>query len=95
VRNTNMNTVLSTRVDEEKNNHPPARVQLARERRVGLADRVALHLGLALITWSRRSRRVAPRPSPDRLRSRREAALAQAARECEWQRAVSLGQPRR
>jgi hypothetical protein len=43
-----MNTTLLTRVDEQNHNHPPSHP------RVSLPDRVALHVGLALITWSRR-----------------------------------------
>ena len=50
-----MNTTLSTSVDTHHQYHPPQPV--ARVRRVRLADRVALHLGLALITWSRRPNR--------------------------------------
>jgi hypothetical protein len=90
-----MNTVLSTLVDEQNHAHPPARTGSTAVHRVGLADRVALHLGLALVTWSRRPRAVASVPGSDRLRARRQAALAQAAREGEWQRAIYLGQPRR
>ena len=95
-----MNTVLSTHVDEQRHPHPPSGVRPASIRRVGLADRVALHLGIALITWSRRPRSVvpqsvAPQSSFDELRARRQAAIAQAAREREWQLALYLSQLRR
>ena len=90
-----MNTVLSTLVDEQNHTHPPSRAGSSTVRTVGLADRVALHLGLALITWSRRPRTVAPVPSSDELRARRQAALARATREREWQLALYLGQHRR
>jgi hypothetical protein len=43
-----MNTLLSTRVDEQHQPHPPSPT------RVTLPDRVALHVGLALVMWSRR-----------------------------------------
>jgi hypothetical protein len=95
-----VNTELSSHVDEQKHNHPPSNVRPASERRVGLADRIALHLGIALITWSRRPWTVAPQSvasqsSFDQLRARREAAIALAAREREWQLAWYLSQPRR
>jgi hypothetical protein len=45
-----MDTVLLTRVDEQHQPHPPS------PHRVALPDRIALRLGLALITWSRRPR---------------------------------------
>jgi hypothetical protein len=45
-----MNTLLSVTTDHPPHTaHAPARV-----RRVGLLDRLALHAGLALITWGRR-----------------------------------------
>lgn len=60
-----------------------------------LPDRVALHLGLALIMWSRR-----PHPSGERRPAsdpwaRNERALERAARERAWERAAHLSQPRR
>jgi hypothetical protein len=59
-----MNTTLST---ERRHSHPPQPIErLAPARRVGLADRAALHLGLALIRWGRR-------PDPRDTRRQRRA----------------------
>jgi hypothetical protein len=91
-----MNTVLSTPVDEQNHTHPPSSLDhRANVRTVSLADRAALHLGLALITWSRRPRTVAPQASREYLLARRSAASARAAREREWQLALYLSQLRR
>jgi hypothetical protein len=90
-----MNTVLSTPVDEQNHTHPPSRAQLSHPRRVGLADRVALHLGLALITWSRRPRTVAPTPSRDEQRALHARSVERAEREREVERSVRLGLPTR
>jgi hypothetical protein len=91
-----MNTVLSTPVDEQNQTHPPSSLEhRVTVRNVTLADRAALHLGLALITWSRRPRTVAPRSASDELHTRREAAAARVERERLWQLAVYLSQPRR
>jgi hypothetical protein len=96
VRNTIVNTTLSTPVDEQQHLHPPSSFDhVSNARTVSLADRVALHLGLALITWSRRPRTVASRESHEQLRTRREAAFARAKREREWQLALYLSQTRR
>jgi hypothetical protein len=91
-----VNTVLSTPVDEQQHNHPPSSFDhVSNARTVSLADRVALHLGLALITWSRRPHTAASQPTWDTLRARREAARARSAREREWQLALYLSQVRR
>jgi hypothetical protein len=91
VRNTIVNTVLSTPVDEQNHKHPPSSPgPVSRVRTVSLADRAALHLGIALITWSRRPRTAAPRLNRDDLRARREAAIARDARERQWQLTVYL-----
>jgi hypothetical protein len=90
-----MNTVLSTPVDEQNHAHPPSRAGSSAVRRVRLADRVALHLGLALITWSRRPRTVALEPTRDELRARYARAVERADREWRAERAVRLGLPRR
>jgi hypothetical protein len=95
VRNIIMNTVLSTPVDEQNHTHPPSRARSSTVRTVGLADRVALHLGLALITWSRRPRTVAQRPSRDYLRALRARSIERADRERQTERAVRLGLPTR
>lgn len=54
-----MNTTLNSPVEsnthaQQPPAHPPEPVGPRLHRRVGLLDRAALHLGLALITWSRR-----------------------------------------
>jgi hypothetical protein len=90
-----VNTVLSTHVDKQKYEHPPSRTELAKTGQVTLADRVALHLGLALITWSRRPRTVGPQPSRDELRLRGELSLERAEREWQTERALRLGLPTR
>jgi hypothetical protein len=91
-----MNTTLSTRVDQQKNTHPPSpRAHVAHARRVSLADRVALHLGLALITWSRRPRTLAPDPSVDEVWNGNERSRERADREAQWMQAIYLSQPRR
>jgi hypothetical protein len=96
VRNTTVNTTLSTRVDDQNQKHPPSPVEpVSRPRNVSLADRAALHLGLALITWSRRPRTIAPEASRVDLNTRRAAALARAARESRWQLALYQSQVRR
>ena len=88
-----MNTVLSTHVDEQNHTHPPS--SLEHRATVSLADRAALHLGLALITWSRRPRTVASRSSRAELLGRSRAVDARRAREREWQLALYLSQLRR
>jgi hypothetical protein len=90
-----VNTVHSTYVDERNYEHPPSRTRPHPPRHVGLADRVALHLGLALITWSRRPRAVVPPASRDELRSRRERSVERAEREWQAERALRLGLPTR
>ena len=91
-----MNTVLSTLVDEQPQNHPPSSHKpAANGRHVSLPDRVALHLGLALITWSRRPRTVTARNPRGDARARNDRALERAARERQWERAALLTQPRR
>lgn len=78
-----MNSTLTPQKD--RHSHPPEPPDMSERthnavRRVSVADRVALHLGVALITWSRR-----PRPERSRLttanRTQRQLArerLAQA-----------------
>lgn len=91
-----MNTALSTPVDEQNYKHPPSPFEhRSSVRNISLLDRVALHLGLALITWSRRPRTVAPEPTEDDLWLRNERARERAAREALWLRALYLSQPRR
>ena len=96
-----MNTTLSTRVDEQNHHHQqhqsPQAVPLASRavRRVGLADRVALHVGLALVTWSRRPLLLAEEPSWNERHSKREHELAKVQRERQWLLMLSVSQPRR
>jgi hypothetical protein len=90
-----MNTALSTPVDEQNHVHPPSRVGSSVVHRVGLADRVALHLGLALITWSRRPRTVALEPTRDQLCARYARSVERTDREWKAERAVRLGLPTR
>lgn len=78
-----MNTLLSTPVDEQHQHEPHSPEYVTTWRRVGFADRVALHLGLALITWSRRSSKHARHLSWDELRALHSRSTEQAKRE--WQ----------
>jgi hypothetical protein len=83
--------MLSTPVDEKNYKHPHAQLyQRASPRHVTLADRAALHLGLALITWSRRARVVAPQPGRDELRARYATSVARAERERSAERTLRL-----
>jgi hypothetical protein len=60
--NTTLNPEVATTqtTDDDRRDHPPdpPGAERASHRRVGLLDRAALHLGVALITWSRRRGRV-------------------------------------
>ncbi len=71
-----MNTTLTTR--PSRIDHPPHQVQQHVASRVNLLDRLALRIGLALITWGRRSRSTAVR---ERRATRIEYELVRAARE--------------
>jgi hypothetical protein len=87
-----MNTVLTT--ERGRHQHPPepAEAQYRYEvRRVGLADRVALHLGVALVKWGRRPLTVETR---ERRANRVEHLLARLAREQEAERMRYLNVPR-
>ena len=81
-----MNTTLSRTRQE----HPP-QLEVALEpqhvSRVGLVDRVALHLGLALITWSRRTHRAESR---ERRAHQYEQNLARLERERAAERTLRL-----
>jgi hypothetical protein len=71
--NTLSTTLESTTVDSQP--HPPQPPQPPTSRvvrRVGLADRIALHVGLALITWSRRPSATGPSRATVIERLRRE-----------------------
>jgi hypothetical protein len=84
-----MNTTLSTapgRLD-----HPPHLTDLA-VRRVRLLDRLALHLGVALIKWGRRPLKV---DSRERRANRIEQQLARLERERQAERNLRLTVPLR
>jgi len=62
-----------------RHDHPPQPVRSSEAhqlRRVGLVDRAAMHLGVALIHWGRRPvkarRRERPALAPESLQARRE-----------------------
>ena len=86
-----MNMTLSRapqRVD-----HPPQSQRSPDEhlvRRVGLADRIALHLGVALIAWGRRPSVIASR---ERRANRVEQQLVRLDRERQWERTARLNLP--
>lgn len=92
-----MNTVLTTehdRHEHSRHEHPPQRVDAHHRyevRRVGLADRAALHLGVALVKWGRRPLTVETR---ERRANRVEQVLAQLARERQAERMRYLNVPR-
>jgi hypothetical protein len=91
-----VNTVLSTRVDEHNYNHPPSPHDPGTTRHhVTVFDRAALHLGLALITWSRRTLVVAAQPSREQLCARYDHVVQRAQRESDAERALRLTSPTR
>ena len=91
-----MNTTLSTPVDEQHHKHPQVvHLHSRPQRRVGLADRVALHVGLALVTWSRRPAARAAQPSWTDQAAERESQRARVDRERHWLLVMSQSQPRR
>ena len=89
-----MNTTVTTHPGR-RDHYPPQPVEtlIRPARRVGLADRLALHLGVALIAWGRRPG-VLPE-SRERRASRVEHRLAQLAREQDCERLLLLTVPRR
>ncbi len=70
-----MNTTVS--VVGSSTEHPPSPHPEKQTRRVGFADRLALHLGIALIKWGRRPYG----PSRERRANRIEQQLAAIERE--------------
>ncbi len=86
-----MNTTLST--TENRHEHPPRSAAHTRvvkalpKRHVTLVDRLALHLGVALITWSRRPRDYESR---ERRANRVEQQLARLERERTLERTYRL-----
>jgi hypothetical protein len=71
-----MNSTLTTPSRHAEQLHPEQRTQPAR--RVGMIDRAALHLGVALIKWGRRPR---VQPGRERRANGLERALAHNARD--------------
>ncbi|MEO7348842.1 MAG: hypothetical protein ABIW32_03120 [Terrimesophilobacter sp.] len=92
-----MNTsVTPTRTPQEtrRHEHPPQLVVHMHPtvaRRVGLVDRIALHLGVALITWGRRPLTIESR---ERRANRVEQHLARLERERAAERMRHLIAPR-
>ncbi|MBC7590934.1 MAG: hypothetical protein H7226_07815 [Salinibacterium sp.] len=87
-----MRTTLTTAPG--RHDHPPQPIstQLRSGRRVGPLDRLALHIGVALITWGRRPRAYS---SFERSATRIEVRLARLARERAWERSARLTLPPR
>jgi hypothetical protein len=73
-----MNTTLTRDTRHEHPVHHEQRTRTAQVRRVGLVDRAALQLGVALITWSRRP---ANAPQHERRANALERALVRRKRE--------------
>ncbi len=92
-----MNTaVTSTRTTQETrlHEHPPQPVVNLHNtvvRRVGLLDRIALHVGVALISWGRRPLTIESR---ERRANRGEQHLARLERERAAERMRYLNAPR-
>lgn len=86
-----MNTLLQA--PASRTQHPPISTASLVVRRVGLVDRLALHLGVALITWSRRPAR--EHVSRERLANRHEQRLARVARELATERGYRILNPLR
>lgn len=87
-----MNTTAPTTQGRLEHPSPPVPLEVEHTpRRVNLIDRAALHLGLALITWGRRSHPV----SRERRARRYEQHLARLERERLAEREYRLGTPPR
>ncbi|MCU1440937.1 MAG: hypothetical protein JWP85_1934 [Rhodoglobus sp.] len=82
-----MNATVTTAPGRQ--DHPPHQSSLEHEpyraRRVNLLDRVALHVGIALIKWGRRPLAVTSR---EQRANRVEQQLARLEREREYERAL-------
>jgi hypothetical protein len=88
-----MNTTLSTAPGRHDHPpHPPVEYSPRAVRRVGTLDRLALHLGVALIKWGRRPRVIESR---ERRATRVEQQLARLAREHGAERSMRLTLPLR
>lgn len=86
-----MSTVMT--IERDRHEHPPQRAESYRHevRRVGLLDRVALHVGVALVKWGRRPLAVESR---ERRANRVEQRLALLERELAAERMRYLNTPR-
>ena len=82
-----MNTTLTTAPG--RHDHPPIQTQSHPVRRVGTLDRIALHVGVALIKWGRRPRV----ESRERRANRYEQQLARLERERQFERTYRLSTP--
>jgi hypothetical protein len=87
-----MNTTLSTVSDRLENSIEQEAAPRFERRRVGPLDRVALHLGVALVAWSRRPRAIESR---ERRARRFEQYVARLERERVAERELLLTVPRR
>ena len=85
-----MNSTLTT--VRSRHDHPPIQTQPHPVRRVGTLDRIALHLGVALIKWGRRPQVVESR---ERRANRYEQQLARLERERHYERNAGLTLPPR
>lgn len=87
-------TIAATRPGRTEQQHPPSPTLETRThvRRVGLIDRLALRLGVALVAWSRRPREL---DSRERQVRRLENARATERRERSQQRLQHLLLPPR
>jgi hypothetical protein len=84
-----MNSTVTTA--PRRQDHPPQQSLRPHDvRRVNLLDRIALHLGVALIKWGRRPLRVESR---ERRANRVEQQLARLERERSFERELRLSAP--
>ena len=83
-----MNATLTTAPG--RHDHPPIQTQSRPVRRVGTLDRIALHVGVALIKWGRRPQLVQSR---ERRANRYEQQLARLERERQFERNYRLTTP--
>ena len=85
-----MNSTLST--VPRRHDHPPQPTERYEYvvRRVGLIDRVALRLGVALITWGRRPSAI---PTRERRANSFEQNVLRLERERQWERTARLNLP--
>jgi hypothetical protein len=71
----------------------PVRPPTGSPRRVSLPDRLALRIGLALIVWSRRTRRQPHEVDPAEVLRHQREREARLAREAEWLILVTGARP--